>query len=166
MSRNPIDISTRVSPELSELIETLIDQLDTGDDLTLGGVRDFISHGFPDDVEEEEEMHHFDFDESVIDELDELIEQFGESAAAMDFISAFGSEAMSRVIEEVSGDENRDNPPTLEDIRAALLDGIAGRMVGEGALEDDEVDGLMGEIEDMIDRFGPDALAEDFVRYE
>jgi len=166
MIRNPIDIASRVSPELSSLIETLISQLDSSEPVTLASVRSFISHEFPGDIDEEEQMHHFDVDESLIDELDELIEQFGESAAAMDFIYAFASEALTRMIEEVMDDENRENPPTLEDVHQAILDGIGGRMVGEGVLEEDEDDGLLPEIEALLDRFGGDALAEDFLRYE
>jgi hypothetical protein len=109
-------------------------------------------------------LHHVDASESVIDELDELIEEFGELAAAVDFIYAFASEPLSRVIEEVVNDEKRENVPTLEDVRQAIADGLGGRLVGEGILEQDEV--LMPEIESLIDRYGADALAEDFLRHE
>lgn len=166
MIRNPIDIASRVSPELSSLIESLIDQLESGEPVTLTAVRSFIKHGMPDEVDEDERLHHFDVEESVIDELDELIEQFGESAAAMDFIYAYASEPLSRVIEEVVSDENREFPPTLEDIQEAILDGLGGRLVGEGILEEDEDDVLVPEIEGLIGRYGADALAEDFLRYE
>jgi len=166
MIRNPIDIATRVSPELSGLIEAIISQLDDGEPLTLAGVRAFVKHDQPTDLDEIEHMHHFDVDESISDELDELIEQFGESAAAMDFIYAFASEPLTRVIEEVLNDENRENPPTLDDIRDALLDGLGGSLVGEGVLEDDEEYMLMPEIDEMIEIYGADALAEDFLRYE
>jgi hypothetical protein len=166
MIRNPIDIASRVSPELSTLIETLIDQLESDEPVTLASVRSFLQHGMPVEIDEEEHLHHFDVDESVIDELDELIVQFGESAAAMDFIYAYASEPLSRVIEEVVSDENRENPPTLEDVQEAILDGLGGRLIGEGILEEDEDDVLVPEIESLIDRFGADALAEDFLRYE
>ncbi len=166
MISNPIDISTRVSPELSGIIETLIDQLDSGEPLTLGAVRTFLVHGMPAGMEEDEELHHFDVDESVIDELDQLIEQFGESAAAMDFIYAFASEALSRVIEEVMDDENRENPPTLEEVQEAIASGLGSSLVGDGVLEEDEEEALTPEIENLIEQFGADAMAEDFLRYE
>lgn len=166
MIRTPIDIASRVSPELSTLIETLISQLDTDEPVTLGSVRSFIAHEMPEEIDEEEALHHVDASESVIDELDELIEEFGELAAAVDFIYAFASEPLSRVIEEVVSDENRKNVPTLEDVRQAIVDGLGGRLVGEGILEQDEADVLMPEIESLIDRYGADALAEDFLRYE
>ncbi len=166
MIRNPIDIASRVSPELTSLIEAIINQLDTDEPVTLGSVRSFIANELPAEINETEELHHFDMSESLIDELDELIEEFGESAAAVDFVYAFASEQLSRVIEDVVSDENRENPPTLEDVKEAIVNGLAGRLVGEGILDEDEDDVLMPEIENLIDRFGGDTLAEGFLRYE
>lgn len=166
MIRNPIDIASRVSPELSDLIESIIDKLDTDEPITLSAVRSFITHDLPAEIEEAEEMHHFDADESLIDELDELIEQFGKSAVAIDFVYAYASEPLSRAIETVMDDENRENPVTLSDVKEAVVDGLASRLVGDGVLEDDEADVLMHEIERLIERYGPDATAEDFLRYE
>ena len=166
MIRNPIDIASRVSPELTSLIETIINQLDTDEPVTLTSIRSFITNELPVEINETEQMHHFDISESLIDELDALIEEFGESAAAVDFVYAFASEQLSRVIEDVVSDDNRENPATLEDVKEAIVNGLAGRLVGEGILEEDEDDMLMPEIENLIDRFGADALAEDFLRYE
>lgn len=111
-------------------------------------------------------MHHFDAGESLLDELDALIEEFGASALAFDFTQAAASESLSRAIEAVINDENRENPPTLAAIRDAILAGLGARMVGDGALEDDEGDTLLSEIEALIEQFGADTLAEDFLRYE
>ncbi|MGO8753950.1 MAG: hypothetical protein ACLQHK_01820 [Gallionellaceae bacterium] len=166
MIRNPIDIASRVSPELSSLIEGVINQLDTDEPITLAFVRTFITYDLPAEINETEHLHHFDVNESLVDELDELIEQFGESAAAVDFVFACASEPLSRAIEEVVNDENRENTATLEDVRQAIVNGLVGRMVGDGILEEDEGDMLMPEIENLIDRFGADATAEQFLRYE
>jgi hypothetical protein len=164
--RNPIDIASRVSPELTSLIETIITQLESDDPVTLGIVRTVITYDIPEDMSEVEEMHHFDVEESVVDELDELIEEFGESAPAVDFIYAFASEQLSRVIEAVMNDENRENPPTLETIKDAILGGLPGRLIGDGVLEEDEADQLLPEIDNLIERYGADALAEEYLRYE
>ena len=166
MIRNPIDIASRVSPELSGLIETIIDQLDTGEPVTLAAIRSFIAHEFPEEISEAEHLHRFDTDESLVDELDALIEMFGESAAAEDLIYGFASELLSRAIEAVINDENRENPATLGTIKDALAAGLTGRLVGEGVLEEDEVDVLAPELENLIECFGNDALAEIFLRYE
>ena len=166
MIRNPIDIASRVSPELTGLIETVISQSETDEPVTLAAIRSFIANDMSGEIDDTERMHHFDVGESVVDELDELIGQFGESAAAMDFIYSFASEQLTRVIEEVVNDGNRENPPTLEDVREAILGGLAGSLVGDGVLDEDEDDVLLPEIEGLIERFGADALAEDFLRYE
>lgn len=166
MIRNPIDIASRVSPELSSFIETIIDQLDTTEPITLGSIRSFITRELPAELEETEHMHHFDMGESLIDELDALIEGFGESAAAADFVYAFAGEPLSRVIETVANDENRENPATLGAVKDAIASGLPGRMVGEGVLEEDEAEMLMPELDALIDRYGPDAAAEYFLRYE
>ena len=166
MIRSPIDIASRVSPELSGIIETIINRLETDEPITLAMVRSFIEDEFPAEIDEAEHLHHFDTVESLIDELDELIEEFGESAAAVDFVYAFASEQLSRVIEEVVSDESRDNPPTLATIKEAIESGQVSRMVGDGSLEEDEDDMLMTEIDYLIARFGAEAPAEDFLRYE
>lgn len=166
MIRNPIDIASRVSPELSSLIESIINQLESGEPITLALIHAFITEDLPAEFSEAEQMHHFDIDESLIDELDGLIEQFGESAAAIEFVYAFASEPLSRVIEEVVNDENRENPATLADIEEAINNGLGSRLIGDGVLEEDEDDTLVPEIAGLIERFGADAPAEDFLRYE
>lgn len=166
MIRNPIDIASRVSPELSGLIEAIIDKLDTDEPITLAMVRSFIAHELPGELDESEGMHHFDTDESLIDELDVLIDQFGESAAAVDFVHAFASEPLSRAIETLMDEENRENPLTLSQVMDALGNGLASRLVGDGVLEDDEADMLMAELDSLLKNYGPDATAENFLRYE
>jgi len=166
MIRNPIDIASRTSPELSGLIEAIVNQLDSDEPVTLAAVRSFIEHELPAEISEDEHLHRFDTGESLVDELDALIDGFGESAAAIDFVSVFASEPLSRAIEEVVNDENRENPPTLATIREALANGLPARLVGDGVLEEDEADLLMPEIEELIERAGADALAEEFLRYE
>jgi hypothetical protein len=166
MIRNPIDIASRVSPELSSFIEHMIDRLDSGEPVTLGAVRTFIARDLPEQIAEDEHLHRFDNAESLNDELDALIEGFGESAAAEDFVIAYAGEALSRAIETVANDENRENPAPLGVVREAMNSGLAARLVGDGDLEDDEAEMLMPELDSLIDRFGADAVAENFLRYE
>jgi len=166
MIRNPIDIASRVSPELSGLILSIIDQLDTDEPITLSAVRSFITNELPAEIDESEEMHHFDVDESLIDELDVLIDQFGESAVAVDFVHAFASEPLTRAIEAVMDDQEQENPVTLSEVRDAIVGGLTSRLIGDGVLEEDEADMLMPEIESLIENYGPDATAENFLRYE
>lgn len=75
-------------------------------------------------------------------------------------------EPLSRVIEAVMNDENREYLPTLAAVREAMISGLLTRLVGEGVLEDDEDDSLLVEIEALIDRYGAETLAEGLLRYE
>ena len=166
MIRNSIDIATRVSPNLSALIESCVNDPDAEQPVTLTAVRAFIGGLLPPSLNEGERLHHVDIDASLLDELDALIEEFGENTLAIDFAQTMASEPLSRVIDEMINDENRENPPTLEAVREAIASGLPARLVGDGILEDDEDDGLLGEIESLIRRYGADSLAEEFIRYE
>jgi hypothetical protein len=166
MTRNPIDIAVRISPELSALIESRVNDPDASEPPTLGLVREYLAGLLPTAFKEAERLHHFDVSESLLDELDAVINEFGKGALAVDFIQSASSEPLSRVIEAVVNDENRENPPTLGSIRDAVVGGLGARLVGDGVLEEDEDDGLLAEIEGLIERFGEDKLAEDLLRYE
>jgi hypothetical protein len=166
MTRNSIDVASRVSPRLSALLRGRINNPECEQPVTLMAVRRFLADLLPADFNEAERMHHFDVDASLLDELDALIEEFGATALAVDFAQTQASEPLSRVIESVMNDENRENPPTLSVIRDALIAGLGARLVGDGVLEDDEDDTLQSEIESLIEQFGADTLAEDFLRYE
>jgi len=166
MTRNSIDVASRVSPRLSALLRGRVDNPECEQPVTLMAVRRFLADLLPADFNEAERMHHFDISESLLDELDALIEEYGATALAVDFIQAYASEPLSRAIEWVVSDENRENPPTLAVIRDALIAGLGARMVGDGVMEDDEDDTLLSEIEALIEHFGADTLAEGFIRYE
>lgn len=166
MIRNPIDVASRVSPRLSALMKSRINDPDLEEPVTLTDVRRFLADLLPADFNEAEQLHHFDVDISLLDELDALIEEFDGTALAVDFVQANASEQLSRVIESVVNDENLENPPTLAQVRTALVGGLGARLVGEGVLEDDDDDTLVSEIDALIEHHGADALAEDFLRYE
>jgi len=166
MIRNPIDISTRVSPRLSALIKSRVEDPDNEQPITLEDIRRFFVDFLPADFQEAERLHHFDIAPSLLDELDALIEQFGLSALALDFIQSSASEQMSRVIDALVNDDTREGSPTLTDVKTAILNGLGARLVGEGALEEDEDDTLLEEIDMLIEYFGADAMAEELMRYE
>jgi hypothetical protein len=166
MIRNPIDVATRVSPNLSALIENRINRSEPDQIITLEIVREFLTGLLSDAFTETEQLHHFDVNESLLDELNALIEEYGETAAAIDFIQKVASEPLSRVIEAAINQRDPDNPSTLNMVREAMIAGLTARLVGEGALEEDEDDDLIAEIDALINRYGSDALAEAFIRYE
>lgn len=166
MNSNPIDVASRVSFRLSALLRSRVENPDCEQPVTLRSVRRFLADLLPEDFREAEQRHHFDIAESPLDELDALIEEFGGSALAIDFVRASASESLSSAIESVVNDENRENPPTLGAVREAILSGLGARLVGEGLLEDDEDDTLLAEVDSLIEQYGADTLAEAFLRYE
>ncbi|SET01010.1 hypothetical protein SAMN05216326_10939 [Nitrosomonas marina] len=166
MIRNPIDVSTRVSSNLSALIETRLNTDDPEEYVTLAVIRDYLTDMLSAAFTETEHIHHFDINDSLLDELDALIEEFGETALASDFVQNSASEPMSRVIDAVINSRDQDNPPTLEAVREAIAMGLPARLVGDGVLDEDEDDALLAEIDALINRHGGDALAEEFLRYE
>lgn len=166
MIRNPIDIASRVSSNLSALIENRVNKSELEQEVTLASVRDFVAGLLNDALTETEERHHFDINESLLDELNALIEEFGESALAIDFVQINASEPLSRVIDAVVNDRDQENPPTLEAVKDAMTSGLLASLVGAGVLDEDEDDVLLAEIDALIDRHGADALAEEFLRYE
>jgi len=166
VGQNPIDVVSRVSPTLSALIESRANDPEAVQPTTLAGVRVFVAGLLSREYREAERLHHFDINESVLDELDALIEEFGGEVAAVDFAQHVASDVLSRVIEAVMNDDSRDAAPTLDAVRDAIATGFATSLVGAGELEDEEAETLLAEIEGLIMRFGGDALAEDFLSYE
>jgi hypothetical protein len=164
--RNPIDVASRVSSNLSALIENRVNKSELEQEVTLASVRDFVTGLLTNAFTETEQLHHFDINESLLDELNALIEEFGETALAIDFVQENASEPLSRVIDAVINDRDQENPPTLEIVKDAMISGLLASLVGTGVLDEDEDDVLLAEIDALIDRHGADALAEEFIRYE
>jgi len=164
--RASFDVATRVSTELSAFIEKLVNDPDRDEPPTLQGVRAALQESVSVESWEQELLHPQDR-ESLIIELDGLINEYGEEALAADFVAAKASEGLSRVIETAMNVVTPRKRPTLGAVRDAMVGGLTARLIGDGAIETDEDAGvLLAEIEELIRRFGKDALAEMFVRFE
>lgn len=162
--RLPVDIASRVSSELSELLDRLANDPDREEPPTLGDVRAALVEAQPGEAALGP-LHPQERD-TLVAELDELVEEFGSDQLAADFIAVKASEALSRVIEAVMDDPAGTGGPTLGAVRAAIEDGLAARMIGDGSLDSDEDATLLAEVKDLIERFGEGALAEEFIRLE
>jgi hypothetical protein len=166
MIHHSVDVSSRVSSKLSALLKSRANDPEIEQPVTLVAVRRFLAGLLPADFREAERLHHIDVDVSLLDEMDALIEEYGEDALAVDFVQTSASEPLSMVIESLVNDENRENPPTLAALRDAMVNGLVNRLVGEGVLEEDEDDALLSEIDSLIEQFGEDTLAEELLSYE
>jgi hypothetical protein len=161
----PIDIAARVSPELSAIIDDLVNDPGIEEAVTLGVVRRKVASRVLGKSEQVEQLHAAGR-QTVLAEIDALIAQCTDKAPAADFVAAKASEQLSRVIEALMNNPNTPQRPTLGAVREALTRGIAARLVGEGAIDPDEDETLLAEIDELIVRFGPAAPAEQFMRYE
>lgn len=162
--RLPIDVASRVSPELSTIIEALANDPDREDLLTLDEVRVIVEEG--DTSAAELELMHPQEKTSALAELDGLIEEFGGEMLAKDFIVNKASEGLSRIIETAMSNLSMHRRPTLAMVREAMAGGLTAQLAGDGTLDPDEEGSLLSEIDGLIDHFGADAMAEDFVRFE
>lgn len=161
----PIGGDGRTSEALSELMASLLGDPDIESPITLGFVRDRLRHllvnrGLKAD------RSQFGTEQSLYTEIEALVEEFGEEAPAADFTSVKASEALSVIIEAALDDCEADLGLTLGEVRDAMADGLTARLIGEGAIEDDQDGSLLAEIDMLIERHGRDALAEEMMRFE
>jgi len=163
--RPSIDVATRISPELSAIIEGLVNDPDReAPPQTLGEVRIALVERGTSEVRETEFLHPQD-ETSPLVELDRLIEEFGKEATAIDFIAAKASEGLSRVIQAALDDISL-RARTLGGLREAMASGLTARLIGEGAIDEDDEGVLFGEIDELIRRYGEDTPAETLIRFE
>lgn len=161
----PIDAATRVSPRLSAAIERIVNDPDREEAPTLGDVERILRR-HSSDADRHDLLRHPQEAASLLVEMEALVEEFGPEALAVDFVTAKASESLSRVIERVIELTGRERRVTLASVRDAMYEGLVADLAGEGIIESDEEQTLQGEIDDLIERDGPDALAEEFIRFE
>lgn len=160
-----IEVDSRVSEELSEFIEALVNNPDIELPVTLGYVRDVLQDSSGNGVEEEEH-HHFGNESSLQAEIESLIDEYGADVLAVDFIIAKASDVLSELIEALIDLTEDDITITLGSVRNAIFEGLAARLVGEGAIEPDDEQTLLAEIEGLIGHYGEDLPAENLLRFE
>lgn len=158
-----IDIASTVSEELSQILESAVNDPDADSPPSLGSVRYLIAKetaGAP----FEADRLHFEQNRPLLEEIDDLIAQFGDEAPAIDFVSVKASEDLTCVIEAIM--DTGVKPPTLGVVQDAMQHGLVARLAGDGLIEPDAGETLFAEIETLIGRYGKDAAAEEFLRYE
>ena len=157
-----IDVGTRVSAELSDFIEQMTSDPDREEPPTLGDVRAVLERT---ETGDGDSLHSQAKSCSML-ELDELIAEYGEEAPAIDFVGAQASEELSRIIEAAMDDAELAEDPTLGLVREAIANGLAARLIEEGAIDLDDDATVLLEIEELIRRYGEGAVAEVFIRFQ
>jgi hypothetical protein len=155
----PEHVFENTSNELSAVIATVLDDDDLAQPATLADVREAIlaevkTISIP--------LNRFSSDEwqQLRDEIDGLIEEFAADALAVRFLKPWASEPLGRLI-EAGLDELGE--PTLGGLFDAAERGLLANLIGQGEIDDDEAQTVIAELSNLINRHGPDALAEDFL---
>lgn len=158
----PIDVASRVSPQLSAFMDRLVNDPDREEPPTLGDVRAALQKSAGAGLAKLHPQERT----AALAEIESLIEQFGAEAPAIDFVAVKASEDLSRVIEAAMTDVRLHRNPTLDVVRWAMVNGLTAQLVGDGTIDPDADDVLIAEIDALIRRFGKDAIAEHFIRFE
>ncbi len=155
----PEDVYEHTSDDLSKVITAVLDDEEIAQPATLAEVREAILakvktvtvplNRFSDD--DWQQLH---------DEIDALIEEFGDDALAVRFLRPWASVPLRRLI-EAGMDEYGE--PTLSGLFEAAEGGLLARLIGQGEIDDDEAQTVIAELQNLIERHGEDALAEDFL---
>lgn len=160
----PIDVATRVSAKLSALIESMVNDPDREEPPTLDQVRKALERSGS--AHAAQAARHPQDRSTALAEVSALIEEYGGDALAHHFVAAKASEGLSRIIETAAADRNLPRAPTLARVRQAMVEGLTARLAGDGTIDPDEDANLLAEIDVLIRRHGPDAVAEHFIRFE
>lgn len=162
----PIEAASRVSEELSTLLESMVNNPDLDLPVTLGLVRNKLKLTLA-GLGVEPDRHAFGNEQSLYAEIEALIEEYGEDAPAIDFLAVKASDALSDLIEALLDDfEDEDMAATLGRVREAIVDGLAARLAGNGVIGEDEEQTLLAEVDALIERYGEDTLAEDVLGFD
>jgi hypothetical protein len=155
----PEDVSENTSNEMSGVIAAVLNDEEIVQPATLGSVREAILAGVKTVTVP---LNRFSSDELqyLRDEVDSLIDEYGEDALAVRFLRPWASEALERLIE--AGIDAGDTV-TLAGLFDAAEQGLLASLVGHGELDDDEAQTVLAELQALMRRHGKDALAEDFL---
>ncbi len=159
------DAASRVSRKLSLLMEEMVGDPDREEPPTLEEIRALVRRRSS-PAERRDEARHPQQSATMLAEIEDLVDEFGGEALAIDFVAAKASEELSRVIEIAIEQSRLKHEPTLGMVREAMAGGLTARLLGDGTLEPDQDQTLFAEIDVLIERHGSDAIAEEFVRFE
>lgn len=160
----PINVDSRVSEELSGVMDAMIGNPDFDEPVTLGFVRDKLREAIA--AQGREVVLRPGSEGSLYAEAAALAEEFGEDTLAEELVAAKASESLSDLIEALLDRGDEDVAPTLGDVREAIVRGLAAQLAGEGIIDSDEDQPLLAEVDALIERHGEETLAEDVLRFD
>jgi hypothetical protein len=162
----PTDLADQASPALTQVLQRVLDDPERDEAATLATVREAVSRGLVDAMIRRGELNEAERD-TLPEELDELIEEYGEEVAAVHLLRFRASGPMSSLIRQLAARRaDPEYPVTLGDVRAEIEAGLAAELVGEGLLDPEAEDALGPEADRLIHMHGQEALAEELLSPE
>jgi len=157
----PTDVYDLTSESLSGVIQQVVNDEDIAQPANLASVREAV---LKDIKTATLPLNRFSDDQiqELRDEIDALIDEYGDDALAVRFLRPRASQALSLLIDagmDLLGE------PTLSQLFNALEHGLLAKLIAEGELDDDEAQTVTAELQYLIDKHGPNALAEDLMCY-
>jgi len=156
-----IDVYEQTSEALSAVIQGVLNNDAIDQPATLASVREKILKGVKTKTIP---LNRFSDDQlqELRDEIDYLIEEYGEDGLAVHFLKPRASQALTQLIDECIGHMAE---PSLGQLFDELENGLLASQIGKGEIDDDEAQTVIAELQALIDKHGPDEKAEDFVQY-
>ena len=153
------DVYENTSDALSGVIQKVLDDDEIAQPATLESVREEILSAVHTPTIP---LNRFSDDQiqELRDEIDYLIEEFGNDALAVGFLRPRASQALTVLIE---AGIDKLGEPSLAQLFDELESGLLANLIAKGELEDDETQTVIAELQALIDRHGPEALAEEFI---
>ena len=156
----PSDVFENLSEEMSTVIGTLLDDESVRQPATLAEVREAVLAEIKTTTIP---LNRFSSDrtQQLRDEVDALIDEFGDDALAVRFFKPWADAPLQRLIEAVRDDVGE---ATLGNVLEAAQRGLLASLIAEGEIADDETQTVIAELQAMISQHGAEVLAEDFIR--
>lgn len=154
------DVYENTSESLSAVIEKVLDDEEIAQPAELASLREEILKGIKTVTIP---LNRFSDDQlqELRDEIDYLIDEYGKDALAVSFLKPRASQALTELIE---AGIDKLGEPTLAQLFNELESGLLANLIGKGDLDDDEAQTVIAELQALIDKHGPDAIAEEFVQ--
>ena len=153
------DVFENTSDAMSTIIAAVLDDEELAQPAVLADVREAILAEVKTITVP---LNRFSSDQwqQLHDEIEGLIEEYGADALAVRFLKPWASESLARLIEAGLDEFGK---PTLGGLFEAAESGLLANLIGQGEIDDDEAQTVIAELNNLIDRHGADALAEDYL---
>jgi hypothetical protein len=154
------DVFENLSEEMSAVIGALLDDESVRQPATLAEVREAVLAEIKTTTIP---LNRFSSDrtQQLRDEVDALIDEFGDDALAVRFFKPWADASLQRLIEAARDEVGE---VTLGDVLEAAQGGVLANLIAEGEIADDETQTVIAELQALISQHGVEALAEDFIR--